>query len=114
MKMTVSDNTQKLLSCLGLCARARKIVFGVPMVCDAMKKGGASKPLLVLEARDTSENTHKRITDKCRFYNVRLVRIECTGETLAAALGKSSALGAVALTDANFCAMVEKYTENIK
>ncbi len=106
------DNTQKLLSCLGLCARARKMVFGVPMVCDALRKGGKNMPLLVIEAADTSENTHKRITDKCQFYGTRLVRVECTGEALAKALGKSSVLGAVALTDANFCAMVEKYIKH--
>ena len=79
------------------------------MICEALRKGGKNAPLLVIEASDTSESTHKRITDKCKFYNTRHVRIECTCDTLARATGKSSALGAVALTDASFCEMVEKY-----
>ena len=34
------ENEKKLLGALGLCARARKLVFGVPMICEAMKSGG--------------------------------------------------------------------------
>lgn len=102
-------NTEKLLLSLGLCVRAGKTVCGVPMICEAMRRGGKNAPVLVLEASDTSENTHKKITDKCKFYGVRHVRIECAGDTLAAALGKSASLGAVALTDAGMCRMIEKY-----
>lgn len=99
---------KKILSSLGLCVRAGKVVFGVPMICDAMRKGGASKPCAVFEANDTSENTHKRISDKCAFYNTRLYRLEFDGATLAQALGKSASLAAVAVTDEKMCAMVEK------
>ena len=103
------ENTQKLLSCLGLCVRAGKVTFGVPMICEALRKGGRNAPLIVLEAADTSENTHKRLTDKCSFYGTRLVRIECTGEMLAKRLGKSGSLAAVAISDKSLCVMVEQY-----
>ena len=103
-----SDRSKKLLSRLGLCARARGLIFGVPQICDAMRRGGKSAPLIVLEAMDTSENTHKKITDKCSYYKVRHVRIDCTGEILAAALGKSASLGAVAVTDSSFLRLVEE------
>ena len=101
-------NEQKTLANLGLCARAGKLIFGVPMICEAMRKGGATKPLLVFEAADTSENTHKKISDKCKFYQIKQIRLTCGGEALAAALGKSSFLGAVAVTDPQLMRLMEQ------
>ena len=98
----------RLLSALGLCARARRLIYGVPMICEALRKGGKNAPVMVLEASDTSPNTHKKISDKCSYYNTKLVRLSSTGEELAAALGKTSSLAAVAVTDENFCRLVEK------
>ena len=100
--------SEKLLLSLGLCVRAGKVIFGVPMICEAMRKGGAQRPRAVFEANDTSENTHKRIADKCKFYNIRLYRLSVDGVTLAESLGKSASLAAVALTDENFCRLAEK------
>ena len=99
----------KLLGALGLCARARKLIFGVPMICDALRKGGKDFPIIIFEASDTSENTHKRIADKSAYYKVRTVRMDCDGATLALALGKTSSLAAVAITDVQMARMVEKY-----
>ena len=101
--------TEKILSALGLCVRAGKVIFGVPMICDALKKGGANKPALIIEASDTSDGTHKRIADKSAFYQVRTVRIDCDGATLASALGKTASLAAVAIKDKEMCNIVEKY-----
>ena len=103
------ENTEKLLSSLGLCMKAGRAICGVPMICDAMRKGGKHTPRLVIEASDTSDNTHKKLTDKCIYYNVRLVRISCGTDELAAALGKSASLGAVAITDLGMCRLIEKY-----
>ncbi len=103
-----SECTAKLLSCLGLCARARKLVFGVPMVCESLKSSRGA-PVLVLEAEDTSENTHKKVSDKCKYYAIRHVRIKCSGEELARAVGKSAVTGAVGVTDRGMAAMLEKY-----
>jgi ribosomal protein L7Ae-like RNA K-turn-binding protein len=104
----MNDNA-KLLSTLGLCVKAGKVIFGVPMICDAMRKGTKNAPVLVLEASDTSENTHKKLTDKCTYYKTRLIRLDIGGEQLAAAVGKSAHIGAVALTDTGLGALVEKY-----
>ena len=101
--------TEKLLLALGLCVRAGKVIFGVPMICDALKKGGANKPVLIIEASDTSDGTHKKIADKSAFYQVRTVRIDCDGATLASALGKTASLAAVAIKDKDMCKIVEKY-----
>ena len=108
MERTAGFDEKKLLSALGLCARARKLIFGVPMICEAMRSAGAKRPLLVLEASDTSDNTHKRITDKCSFYQIRYIRLSCDGARLATALGKTSSLAAVAVNDASMGKMVER------
>ena len=105
------SDEKKLLSVLGLCAKAGSLVFGVPQICEVLagnKKKG-KYPLLVIEAGDTSENTHKRISDKCGYYNVKHVRLMTDGETLAKRLGKTSMLAAVAITNKNLCLLAEKY-----
>ncbi len=102
-------NQQRILSGLGLCARAGNVIFGVPMICEAMRKGGKKAPVLIFEAADSSEGTHKKIADKAAYYKVRTVRLKCDGATLASALGKTSSLAAVAITDIEMCRIVEKY-----
>lgn len=90
----------RLLGMLGLCARAGRLICGVPLICDAMRAGRRGKiPLLVLEAADTSVNTHKRVTDRCAFYETETRRIPVSGDELAHAVGHSGVLGAVAVTD---------------
>jgi ribosomal protein L7Ae-like RNA K-turn-binding protein len=98
----------RVFGSLGLCAKAGKMIFGVPMIIEAMQKG--KRVYLVLEAGDTSENTHKKITDKCKFYGVEKVRLDVDGGTLGATVGKSSVLAAVAITDESFYKMVSKYS----
>jgi ribosomal protein L7Ae-like RNA K-turn-binding protein len=110
MPMNKTDAArQKLLSGLGLCAKARALVLGTPMVCEALR--GKRKPYLVLEATDTSLATHKKITDKCKFYQVRHIRLPIAGQELAAALGKSSLLAVVAVCDEHLCRMVQMALE---
>lgn len=91
----------RLKSNLGLCARARALIFGTAMVCEALRS--RKKPTLVLEAGDTSDNTHKRLTDKCHFYNVAHIRLPISGGELGAAVGKTSTVAAVAITSEQLC-----------
>ena len=109
LELTDEERKKRLLSALGLCAKAGKMIFGVPMICEALRKSGNAKPVLVIEASDASEGTHKRIADKTAFYGVRTVRIDCDGATLASALGKTASLAAVAIKDKDVCKLVEKY-----
>ena len=109
MRERQSDPAGRLLSCLGLCVRAGKVIFGVPQIVEAMRRGGANAPVTVFEAADTSENTHKRITDKCKTYQTKHIRLAVDGATLAAALGKTASLGAVAVTDPRMSEMVEEH-----
>ena len=107
--LTQVEREKKLLSSLGLCAKAGKIIFGVPMICEALRGAKGKDVALILEASDTSDGTHKKIADKSSFYQVRTVRIDCDGATLASALGKTSSLAAVAIKDKEMCKIVEKY-----
>lgn len=87
-----------LLSTLGLCARARALVVGTPQICDTLRTA-PGRILCVLEAADTSANTHKRLTDKCTHYSVRLCRLEADGASLGSAVGKAGTVAAVGVTD---------------
>ena len=98
----------KLLSTLGLCARARKLVTGAPMVCEAMRDRRSSL-LLVLEASDTSAGTHKKLSDKCAYYGVPLYRVSADTQRLGRAVGKTGAVAAVGVTDDNFRKALEKH-----
>ena len=102
----------KLLSGLGLCAKARALTYGTAMVCEALRE--RRRPYLVLEASDTSEATHKRLCDKCKFYEVELIRLPVSGGELAAALGKQSTLAAVAVRDENLCRVVRRALSDLQ
>ena len=111
--MSVSDE-RALLGVIGLCRGAGRAVIGTPMICEelrkrALKNTGAAGTLdvIVIEASDTSENTHKKICDKCAYYKVRHVRIASDCVTLGAAVVKS-AVAAVMINDAGFCRAIEK------
>jgi len=100
---------KKLLFALGLCARAGKLTAGVPMVCEALRERGLKKPRAVFMASDVSENTRKKLSDKCGFYGVRLVRLGCGAFELSRAVGKSSDVAAVAVADKQLYSLTEKY-----
>ncbi len=95
---------KRLLHALGICAKARALVCGTPMVCEALKSG--ARPRLVIEADGNSENTAKRIADRCAFYGVELWRTEIDGDTLARAIGKSGRVAVVAVSDENLCKLL--------
>lgn len=92
-----------VLRALGLCRRAGALICGTPMICGELPKG---KLLLVVEACDTSDGTHKKITDKCGYYDVEHIRIGADGVSLAAAVGKSGSLAAVATGDENLAGLI--------
>ena len=99
-----TPETQKVLGALGLCRKAGKTVLGTDAVCEALR--GDPRPCAVFAAGDNSENTNKRLRDKCATYAVPLRTLPVSGEELAAALGKSARTAAVAVTDENLCRLV--------
>lgn len=95
------------LRALGLCKRAGALVCGTPMICTALREG-KRKPLIVVMASDVSDGTRKKLTDKCAFYQTKLVSIDADCGMLASAVGKTGALAAVAVTDENLAELVKK------
>ena len=104
--MAPVENT-RALRLLGLAARARALVIGVPLICTALSQGKSKAPALVLLAEDCSANTKKRITDRTAFYGTELIALPCTCEQLAHAIGKKEALvAAVGVTDQNLATAI--------
>ena len=105
MPQQTNKQSERLLGALGLCARARALIFGTAMICEALR--AKTPPFMVLEALDTSDGTHKRLSDKCSYYQTPHVRLAVTAEQLAHAVGKSATLAAVAVTNENFARLIE-------
>lgn len=85
------------MSLLGLANRARKIISGEELVIKEIRSGRAK---LVLMAEDASENTTKKVTDKCNFYQVPL-RTVTDRYSLGQAIGKEARV-VVAVVDSGF------------
>ncbi len=99
-----AEQTQKVLSALGLCRKAGKGVAGTETVCEALRK---QKTLLQVYCPcDLSENTRKKLTDKCAFYGVPLTELPVEGALLAHAVGKSGFCAAYGVTDENFASLL--------
>ena len=86
---------------LGLAARAGGITSGSFLTEKAVKQGEA---WFVILAEDASENTKKRLKDKCTYYHVPYVVCE-TQENLGHMIGKE-ARGSVTITDQRFARQI--------
>jgi ribosomal protein L7Ae-like RNA K-turn-binding protein len=87
----------RLLSFLGLCKRAGKLIAGAETVGKAVKE---HKAILVLTADDLSPNSRKEIAFLAEKYGVTLERLTRSKEELSFALGRHC--GIVAVTDSGF------------
>ncbi|WP_147532151.1 YlxQ family RNA-binding protein [Bacillus marasmi] len=79
-------NSNMWMSLLGLANRARKITSGEEMSVKEIRSGKAK---LVLLSADSSANTTKKITDKCKSYHVPLKLVE-DRYLLGKAIGKEA------------------------
>lgn len=93
----------KVLSRLGLATRAGKLISGEEVVLKAIRSGEAK---LVLLAGDASDNTTKKISDKCTSYQVPLL-VGFTRFELGSAVGKPERV-LFAVTDRGFADMLAK------
>lgn len=60
-------------SLLGLANRARKLISGEELVIKDVRN---NKVKLVILANDASQNTFKKVTDKCASYSVPVVTVD--------------------------------------
>ena len=82
---------------LGLMLRAGKLKLGIDMTLKSIQSGNAK---IVLLASDSSENTKKKVRDKCRYYNIELTEAYDT-YTISKAIGRSN-VKVLAITDEGF------------
>lgn len=100
-------NKSKLLGHIGLATRARKITSGEDMVLDSIRSNRAK---IVFLASDAGINTTKRITDKCAFYNVMLVK-DLSSDEITIAVGKENRK-VIAIIDQHFAQMIKSELES--
>lgn len=86
----------KAVNLLGLAMRARKIVSGDQLIPAIQNKSAK----LVLLANDASDNTKKRIRDKCSFYERELIVVESSAQ-MNQAMGTANRM-AVGIVDEGF------------
>lgn len=92
------------LNFLGLALSAGAVITGEQLVVQAVQN---KKVYLVILAEDTGENTYKKVTDKCKFYNVSCIQ-KAQSDELGHALGKDFRK-VVGITDPNFAkALIKK------
>ncbi|MBQ7500046.1 MAG: ribosomal L7Ae/L30e/S12e/Gadd45 family protein [Clostridia bacterium] len=94
------DRAKKITGLLGLAARARRLVIGTELVCDALRRGKTG--YLVVVSENASENTKKRLRNCCEYTGAQLQTIPVAPDMLGHSIGKKNAsVAAVAVTDAN-------------
>ncbi|NLN50862.1 MAG: hypothetical protein GX149_04490 [Acholeplasmataceae bacterium] len=88
---------------LGLAYRAGKLAVGTERAVKAIQNRKAE---LILLANDASNLTIKKVTDKAKYYQVK-VNQEFNTQSLSKPLGKSN-IKTVAILDKGFSKMYEK------
>lgn len=93
----------RVLSMLGLAAKAGKIASGEFSVEKMVKSKSA---YLVIVAQDASDNTKKKFTNMCTYYNVPIY-FYADKERLGNAIGKMTR-ASVAVVDEGFAKAIDK------
>lgn len=102
-------NKNKILSLLGLAMKAGKVASGEFMTEKAVKTG---KGYLAVVAEDASDNTKKKFSNMCDFYEVPLIELG-TKEELGRCIGKEFR-ASLAVTDENFTKAILQHLESSK
>ena len=97
-------NKDRVLSMLGLAARSRNVVSGGFATEEAVKSG---KAYLVIIAEDASDNTRKKYSNMCGFYEVPY-EYYSVKEILGHAIGKEER-SCLAVTDKGFADSIQKH-----
>ncbi len=99
----------KVLSLLGLATRSRNVVSGGFATEQAVKSG---KAYLVIIAEDASDNTRKKYSNMCEFYEVPCAYYS-TKDVLGHAMGKEERT-TLAVTDEGFADSIQKHLVDSK
>ena len=82
---------------LGLAKKAGKVISGTDMVVDAIRS--KRPPSLVVLSKSASENTKKKLHDKCKSYSVRIIETDSDTECMSHALGGKARVAVAAICD---------------
>lgn len=99
-------NQNKIYSLLGLATKAGKIVSGEFATDKSVKEGKAS---LVLVPMDASDNTKKKFSNMCEFYEIPKYFFG-TKDLLGHAIGRGMR-SSLAITDEGFAKSIIKHLE---
>ncbi len=99
----------RLLSILGLCRRAGKLVLGNDPVIDSINQ---RKAKLVIIASDCSQNTAKKVLSSAHRNDVKAHVIPHTKDDVSFAVGKYSAV--LCITDGGFSESIDKLICSLK
>ncbi len=105
--MKVAQN--KIFSLLGLATKSGNVVSGEFATEKAVK---SCKAFQVIVSSDASENTQKKFTNMCKFYEVPIA-IYGTKEELGHAMGKEMR-SSLAITDAGFAKTIRNNLEVVE
>ena len=93
---------------LGIAMRANQVVTGD----TAMEAIRNKKAKLVIIASDASENTKKKVQDKCAYYNISWIELEDSFQ-ISYAIGKVNRMF-IALLDDGFKNKVLSYQKDME
>lgn len=96
----------RLLSFLGICRRAGKLVIGAEPAAESMRSG---KSQLVLYAKDFSQNSLKQVLRAAEETGVSALKTDCGKDELSCALGKLC--GVMSVEDAGFACKLREMIE---
>ena len=85
----------KVLSLISLSKKAGALACGYDAVCAAIDK---SADILVIISNDLSDNTQKKVYNKCNDRDINILIIDRTKDEMGAATGQK-ALGVMAVTN---------------
>lgn len=87
----------KMYGLIGLAKKSGRLLCGLGSVVDGVR---GKNVFLVIVSEDSSDATKKRITDKCKFYNVKYIFFGDM-DNLGRAIGYNEC-ATVAITDRGF------------
>lgn len=93
----------RVLSFLGLCRRAKKLVIGADVTVQSVEEGRST---LVIFADDASKNSLKKVFTACQDHGVTAIPAGRNKDALSAALGRLCAV--LSVEDKGFADKLEQ------
>ena len=97
----------RVLSLLGLCRRAKKLVIGAEVTEQSVREG---KSFLVLTAADASPNSLKKVLRACEENGVDALCVNRGKDALSHALGRLCAV--LSVEDSGFAAKLREMIDS--